>query len=461
VSRSISCPRCKQPLELPHEQLGRWVTCPECQMQFAALATAPPAQRYFAPSELSGRRTSPWILFGWLFTGLMACGALALIFVAANHTDSAPTTKAEKKAAGPLAQLPSPEPRLNPPREKSQPKKELQPSVPERQKPNAVDPPEPTAKNDPPSDRLAPDPPSDPPPTQKPKASPADTAPARQRRGTQLSLSPVDLAVQNTLNLYRKTAGLTPVTIDSALSEGCGAHARYLIENHGHPSIGGLGAHKEESQLGGYTEKGAISGERSVIVQQEGQPRQLWQAGAIDLWMGTLYHRVPLLNPNLRKVGLGYAASRDYHHRVIVLDVLSDALENPVSHTQKNRVVILPVDKQKNVPCLFNFGNNETPNPIPDNRDARDAGYPLTVTFYDEPQIEDVEVTIKGFQGKQVPAWVSTPNHLTNPACKQPGTIAAITRGPMRRGTTYLITVSAKVDGVPWNRSWKFTTGLQ
>jgi hypothetical protein len=199
-----------------------------------------------------------------------------------------------------------------------------------------------------------------------------------------------------------------------------------------------------------------------VIAQQEGhRSALLWQAGAVDLWMATFYHRLPLLHPRLQKIGLGYAEARDFRFRAVVLDVLSSVSAAPAAPRSKIEAVIFPADKQKSVPCLFDFGSPEVPNPIPDNGDAREAGYPITVAFPEDAQVENVEVIVKGARGKEVPAWVSTPVRPALPSMRQPGTICAITKGPLRPSTTYAVTVSATVNGTPWSRTWRFTTGLR
>jgi uncharacterized protein YkwD len=311
----------------------------------------------------------------------------------------------------------------------------------------------------PPEDALGSPPPFEPAPElTKPKANPP-VSPAASRNDK--LTPPSDAAMVKVLNLYRKTAGLNPVVLDPVLSEGCGAHARYLVQNYRHPSTAGRGMHREDPSLGGYTEKGALSGARSVIASHTGSAAPLWQGGAVDGWMATLYHRLPLLHPNLQKIGLGYAEARDFQYRVVVLEAFSDLGTDAREFFSNVEPVIYPVNNQKNVPCLFCFGVQEYPNPIPDNGDSRAAGYPITVTFADYARVENVEVNIRGPQGKESQAWVSTPSKPALSFQRQPGTICAITKGPLRPGTTYTVKVSAEVNGTPWTRTWRFTTALR
>jgi uncharacterized protein YkwD len=99
------------------------------------------------------------------------------------------------------------------------------------------------------------------------------------------------------LNDCRRQAGLRPVTLDPALSRACLLHARYLACNHEHPAVQGLGVHKEEPSLPGATPEGARAGQAAVIASLS-HPRD-----ALDGWLATLYHRLPLLDPDLERIG--------------------------------------------------------------------------------------------------------------------------------------------------------------
>ena len=92
--------------------------------------------------------------------------------------------------------------------------------------------------------------------------------------------------------------------------------------------------------------------------------------------MGTLYHRLPLLRPELKKIGIGYAESGDRNYHVVVLDTsggLGTGFKK-LPEREPTKPVVFPVDNQKNVPCVFSFGSAEIPNPLPDNGDSRESG---------------------------------------------------------------------------------------
>ena len=104
-------------------------------------------------------------------------------------------------------------------------------------------------------------------------------------------------------NTARLQAGLGEVELDSAMSRACAAHARYLQLNRNHPRTQGLGVHDESPSLPGYTPEGKKAGEAAVIAIVS-EPRE-----SVVLWLATLYHRVPLLDPSLQRIGYAQAQS--------------------------------------------------------------------------------------------------------------------------------------------------------
>jgi uncharacterized protein YkwD len=244
------------------------------------------------------------------------------------------------------------------------------------------------------------------------------------------------------VNFYRKAAGLEPVESDPGLSKGCQAHAEYLVKNAGHPSTQGLGAHDERADLPGFTPEGQRAGKASDIsIGIEPQ-------ASVDGYMSTFFHRVPILDPELRRVGFGSA--RDTNQGwIAVLDVQSGR--------GGNRPIIYPVNGQKDVPRVYLPG--EVPDPIPESKDKK-AGYPLTVTFPRSAIVKNATALLKTAAGQEVPAWVSTPEKTVHPGLQR-NTVCLIAREPLKAATAYSITVEASVDGKPWSQTWSFTTAAK
>ncbi len=103
------------------------------------------------------------------------------------------------------------------------------------------------------------------------------------------------------LNEVRAQAGLEAATLDEQLSRACGLHAAYVARNLENPNVAGMGVHDEDPALPGYTKEGARAGAVSVIAVAPDAEE------SVDSWMATLYHRLPLLDPRVRRVGYGQA----------------------------------------------------------------------------------------------------------------------------------------------------------
>ncbi|MCC7536394.1 MAG: thrombospondin type 3 repeat-containing protein, partial [Deltaproteobacteria bacterium] len=107
------------------------------------------------------------------------------------------------------------------------------------------------------------------------------------------------------LSWTRSLVGLGPVVNDAELTHGCEIHLAYLrrrSEELGEPVL----THEEDLSLDYASEEGNDAGIASVLSIGRGGI-----AEAIDGWMGTLYHRLPLIHPGLARVGVaagdGYA----------------------------------------------------------------------------------------------------------------------------------------------------------
>jgi hypothetical protein len=248
--------------------------------------------------------------------------------------------------------------------------------------------------------------------------------------------------VVDRINVHRKAAGLEPVAIDPVLTKGCAAHAEYLVKNAEHPSTQGLGLHSEDPKLPGYTKEGERAGKASVIFLGLGG------ADAVEGWVGSLLHRIPLLQSRLRKIGYGSAAGGPAKVTVVL-----DAT-NGMGAGKDAPVVVYPADGQKDVPTAF---SPEIPDPIPESPDKK-AGYPVTAIFSEGALVKDVKASLKDAAGNEIPVWLSSPE---KPAAVdyQRNTVGLIPKEPLRPLTTYTVSMAARVTGKAWVRSWTFSTG--
>lgn len=249
------------------------------------------------------------------------------------------------------------------------------------------------------------------------------------------------------VNAYRDFAGLKPVVLDDQLSKGCLAHARYLVINEGHPALEGLSAHDEDPKLPGFSEAGRVAGKASDIAIGDYEP-----IDGFDGWMATLYHRVPILEPNLRSIGFGCARGRRQGW-VTVLNVGTGREKGPRPHA-----VFYPVPDQVGIPLNFPNGGEE-PNPIPESKTGR-AGYPVTAFFADREPLQKATASLTNAKGEAVPCWLSTPENPANPkfAKFQGNTICLIAKSPLTPNSTYHVEIQGTLARKPWAKKWKFTT---
>lgn len=237
---------------------------------------------------------------------------------------------------------------------------------------------------------------------------------------------------------HSSTTPAPPPTLDEELSRGCLAHAAYL-ERHPEMAAAWPDAHEQRPDHPEWSSAGAWAGAHSVIA-----PGAKDGAAAIEQWMGTFYHRLPLLDPGLRRIGLGQSGS------VVVLDCAS-----MVQPLREEWLVVWPPSGATKVPTRFIA---ELPNPVP-GEDQSSFGYPITLQHGPpaDRQTIELEMTLRDgtAEGAEVPCWFSTPQNPTNPDLAPPGCFALIPKARLRSGATY--TVIAKF-ATGRKLEWSFRT---
>ena len=232
-------------------------------------------------------------------------------------------------------------------------------------------------------------------------------------------------------NQWRLMNGLPAVTIDPQLSDACNRHCEYMEKN-------GELTHEEEASRLGYTQEGAEAGKRSCI-GEEGPVE------SVHLFYATFYHRLPLIQPSTKAIGVGASA------RYAAVDGLTRR-----DQRAWNYPVIVPGPNTFFHPTHF---AHEAPDPLPENAPA--AGFPITLTF-DKGKITDasVELRLKDEKGPVLPVYLSSPEHPANE--KRPDnrmSICAIPRAPLKPLTTHWVKATYKLDGEAREHVWKFNTG--
>jgi hypothetical protein len=222
------------------------------------------------------------------------------------------------------------------------------------------------------------------------------------------------------------------------LSRGAMAHARYLTL-HPEQLRAWPDAHEEWPDREGFSPEGSAAGLRSVIAPGSTSPKD-----AIDGWMGTFYHRLPLLAPGLLAIGYGQ------HEGTAVLD--SGSLVE--TWAREGVYVVWPPQGAKGVPLGF---NPELPHPVP-GEDQATWGYPITI----QGVLTDSRFTMALYEGKvdaahRVPCHLSTPDAPTNPELAPGGAACLIPKTRLKPGCTYVVEALHLTGGETLR--WSFRTG--
>jgi Cysteine-rich secretory protein family len=241
------------------------------------------------------------------------------------------------------------------------------------------------------------------------------------------------------VNHYRQRAHLTPVTLDQKLSAGCMEHANYMAQNLGTEAMAGLNAHSQRPDLPGASAAGAACAKAADLF-----PKVSNLGVAIDGFMAGLYHRRPMLDPQLERIGVGYARLPD--------GMLTAALrfEN-ATRKRGGWPVAYPADKQADIPLEYGA---EVPNPIPNHGSG---GYPITLQFPPFDKVTGVSAALGDAQGNPIAFFLSDPEHPAT-SFGQYGMICLIPKQSLQAQQSYSVRINATWKGKPGSWTWSFST---
>ncbi|MCC6741953.1 MAG: hypothetical protein IT452_23235 [Planctomycetia bacterium] len=247
------------------------------------------------------------------------------------------------------------------------------------------------------------------------------------------------------LNGYRKKCGLPPVVFSATISAGAQRHAEYLVKNEGHPSTDGLGAHNEDPALPGYTPEGERAGKSSDIGQGPPVPSMINM-------LGTFYHRIPLLHPDLKKVGIGWATKDGVADRGwCVIDCMSAVGKRD---DKLPRLVAYPAPGAKDVQRAF---DDELPDPIPPGED-HENGEAITLSWFGAGKISGGEMEVR-VDGAAIEGYFSTRDAPARGDHGNGNSLCFIPKDVLPPNAKVEVKAKTSVDGKPLEKSWSFTTG--
>lgn len=267
------------------------------------------------------------------------------------------------------------------------------------------------------------------------------------------------------LNVYRALAQLGSVAVDESISQACAGHLQYLAEEAATTgNVDCLLSHSEDNHNNPYYS--AIheqAGMGALIACVAPSAGGLHLSRAVDRWIGSLYHRIPLLSPGLSFVGVaeygGYVCL-NYQQGTV-----------PLSEVQ---LVTWPSAGMTDVPTDFPGRESPCPttplSPLATSADQCPAsGFILTATWYGPTgsgsfsQMNGAAITDEtagcalgllalyadGLSGSDpVPGAI-------------PRTLALVPGASLPAGTLVRVDSDGVMDGVERVAAWQFTTGAR
>ncbi|HEV7678501.1 MAG TPA: CAP domain-containing protein [Candidatus Dormibacteraeota bacterium] len=248
------------------------------------------------------------------------------------------------------------------------------------------------------------------------------------------------------VNAVRKQAGLPAVTLDDRLTASAAAHSFYWLFNQARTSQKGLGIHTETPGTAGFSGAGVYDRDSTFGWRDGPVGEDITHRGgpvaAVNDWVDSVYHRFPILRPDLRVIGFADAGIAS-----LPIEDMEFGFTGPRGvHATP---VVYPADGQTSVPAAFY--DNELPDPVPAGA-SRVTGYPVTVTFDRNSAARLTSFTLTAAGGAAVqPVYTLPPGDATE------NSASLLTAAPLTPGARYTAHIVAIVDGAAYDRTWTFT----
>jgi hypothetical protein len=238
------------------------------------------------------------------------------------------------------------------------------------------------------------------------------------------------------INKYRKLAKVRPMRLDQKFCMAAQAHADYLVGR------GSGMSHQQQPGTVGFIGKefknriAFFAGKKPVFECISTNPDP---AKAVDGLIDSVYHRLPFLNPENDRVGIGLAP------KITVLDF-------GAGRKSSSKTVLFPLDGQRDVVPFWRV--NESPNPVAQFGSPAIVGYPISVRF--PKPIEFVSASLSCAKQKEVPIFIlhkgsDKTNFLKND-------VFILAKQQMAPSTRYSVVVEVKMNRVKKTVRWSFTT---
>lgn len=257
------------------------------------------------------------------------------------------------------------------------------------------------------------------------------------------------------INAVRALHGVEAMTENAALTDASFSHATFVAVHWDTLQAQAVSPHREVDGLDGFS--GVTGSARADSAGYEGAVGseviafQTTPAAAIEAWLETLYHRLPLLRQDLTEIGYADAATDS---RTVNVAMVGRPLDANVRALEPTDMVVYPFDGATDVP--FSWNGREVPQPIPP-----PGGYPsgpvISLSAQGVLRVDHAEF-FSSRGGAPLAATVLTQD---NDAHLSPRDMSIIPWEPLEPGGSYVVIVSGEVEGTVFEHTWSFQTRLE
>lgn len=252
------------------------------------------------------------------------------------------------------------------------------------------------------------------------------------------------------VNRARDAVGLPWIGYSSLLATAAREHAAFLASNWAAYEQAGdaLTLHEQPAEWPGFTgksfadrvaETGFKGSPLAEVIAQHSRPDV-----AVGQWLESVYHRLPLLDPNAQLLGFGLDTAPAAHRGFAVLELSKATL------VADGLAVGYPANGAKNVPTFWSGAESPQP-PVPP------GGYPsgpvFTLSFRGS---EELLVTAHALlEHGQIPIAHVQLDPTNDPHLSGHRAVVMYAHAPLRAGTEYKVQVQGYYAGQPFSwTSW-------
>jgi hypothetical protein len=248
----------------------------------------------------------------------------------------------------------------------------------------------------------------------------------------------------NLINMWRGWLGIAPLTISPSLQKAAEAHVEYYRLNVGDPSLAGMGLHYETKGKPGFTgedfqDRADAAGYKGWVNENAGLSGSM--VSSTKWFIGTIGHRLTLLDPRYTEVGL--AAVNQGDTRFEIIDLGAPKWDDMAEPTW----AAWPPAGATGVGLSF---DGEAPNPFPSA--SYPVGYPITLKYFGPGELSLASATLS-VNGAAIPSFAEIG---TGWLSRQ--TIELCAQAPLTPDTTYTVHIEGTANGQPFTKDWSFTT---